>query len=139
MRRQRIPLTILALGFLFVTPLVWGCEETGMQNCSMSACPMTDEPVADDCHDSAAPVERNPSDCDAEPDIWISCCDAPADQNPARVDAASIWDLSTTPLALSAEILEIQPPPRPPDWISVAISTQRHELGRFTLLSSFLL
>jgi len=139
MRQRRIIVAILALGILFVSPFAWGCEGTGMQNCSMSDCPMTDEQPADDCHESAAMAEHDSSSCDAEPEMWIACCDAPIDQEPAKVDSASNWDHSTIPLIVLAETVEIQPPSRPPDLISEAISSQQHELGRFILLSSFLL
>lgn len=139
MRRQRTLVAILALGILFVSPLAWGCEGTGMQNCSMSSCPMTAEPEPDDCHESAAPAEHDSTGCDAESESWIAYCDAPVDQEPAKIDSASCWDHRTTPLVLSAEHLEIQPPSRPPDLISEVITSQQHELGRFTLLSSFLL
>jgi len=100
---------------------------------------MTDEQPADDCHESAAMAEHDSSSCDAEPEMWIACCDAPIDQEPAKVDSASNWDHSTIPLIVLAETVEIQPPSRPPDLISEAISSQQHELGRFILLSSFLL
>lgn len=139
MHQQRTAVAIIALGVLFVSPFAWGCEGTGMKNCSMSDCPMTEAPMADDCHDSSAPVEHDSSGCDAEPEVWIACCDAPVDQEPAKVDSASNWDHSTTPLIVLAERIEVQLPARPPDLISEAISSQQHELGRFTLLSSFLL
>jgi hypothetical protein len=100
---------------------------------------MTDEKPADDCHESAPMAEHGSSSCDAQPELWIACCDAPIDQEPVKVDAASNWDHNTTPLIVLMETVEIQPHSRPPDLISEAISSQQHELGRFTLLSSFLL
>jgi len=110
-----------------------------MQNCSMSGCPMTEESMAEDCHQSAAPAEHTSAACDANPQAWIACCKAPIDQEPAKVDSASNWDHSTTPLIVLVETIKIQHPSRQPDLISEAISSQQHELGRFTLLSSFLL
>lgn len=128
MWQRRTIVAILALGFLFVSPFAWGCEGTGMQNCSMSDCPMTDEQPVDDCHEPAPMTEHDPSSCDA-----------PIDQEPAKVDSAYNRDHSTIPLIVLTETVEIRPPSRPPDLISETISTQQHELGRFTLLSSFLL
>lgn len=137
-QRRAIALT-LALGVLLVSPIAWGCEGTGVQDCSMSDCPMTQQQEAEDCHQSAAPIEPDSFACDADPEIWIACCDAPIDQEPAKIDATSSSDHGATPLVILAERLEVQPPTRPPDLASEAISAQQHELGRFTLLSSFLL
>lgn len=139
MRWQRTIVAILAWGILFVSPFAWGCEGTGMQNCSMTDCPMTKAPEVDDCHPSADMAEHDYSGCNAEPGAWIACCDAPVDLEPAKVDSASNWDDSPTPLIVLAESVEIRPPLRPPPLISETISSQQHELGRFTLLSSFLL
>jgi len=139
MQRQRILAAIIALGTLLVTPIAWGCEGTDMKSCSMSDCPMMEEQPAEDCHESPASSEHDSSGCEAATEVWIACCDAPIDQEPVKVDSASNWDHSTTPLIVLAERIEVQLPSRPPDLISEAISAQQHELGRFTLLSSFLL
>ena len=100
---------------------------------------MMEEQPAEDCHESRAPSEHDSSGCEAASEAWIACCDAPVDQELAKVDSASNWDRSATLLIIVAEIVEIRPPSRPPDLIPEAISAQQHELGRFTLLSSFLL
>jgi hypothetical protein len=100
---------------------------------------MNDQSEADDCHDSEGLPDRDSSGCDAGSEVWISCCDAPVDQELAEVDFASPWDHSLTELVLQDEQVHVQPPSRPPDLISQAISTQQHEVGRFTLLSSFLI
>lgn len=139
MQQRRSLSAILALGFLLVSPMAWGCEGTSVQNCSMSDCPMTDQHEADGCHDSDSSSVHGSSSCDAGPEVWIACCDAPVDPEPAKVDSASARVHSTVPLIILAERIEVDPPPRPPDLISEAISSQQHELGRFTLLSSFLL
>lgn len=137
--RRRTLVAILALGILFVSPFAWGCEGTGMQNCSMSDCPMTDEQPVDDCHEPAPMAEHDSSGCDAHPEMGFAFCEAPIDQEPVNVDSASNWDHGTTPLIVLVETIEIQPHSRPPDRISEVISSQQHEVGRFTLLSSFLL
>ena len=140
MRRHRQTLAVIfALGILFVPPIAWGCEGSDMQNCSMSDCPMPIPQEVEGCHDSDASPDQVSSNCGATPEVWISCCDGRVDQEPAKVDSASYWDPSTTPLVILAEHIEIQPPSRPPDLVSEVIFSQQHELGRFTLLSSFLL
>jgi hypothetical protein len=139
MRQIRTIATIFALGLLLVSPVAWGCEATGMESCAMSDCPMTDQLEADACHESEALSDQALSGCDAMPEAWIACCDAPVDQDPARVDAAMSWYQTTTPLIILAERVEPRPPSGPPDFISETISSRQHELGRFTLLSSFLL
>lgn len=139
MTQRRKLVAMVALGVLLGSPFAWGCEGTGMQNCSMSDCPMTDQQPTDDCHETAGPSEHDSSGCDAQPELWIACCDAPVNQEPAKVESASNWDHSATALSFLAEPVEIRPPSRSLDLISDAISAQQHELGRFTLLSSFLL
>ncbi len=138
--RKRLTLSaILALGLLLVSPMTWGCEGTGMQDCSMSNCPMPDQQKSDSCHRADSSSDHDSSGCDASPVIWIACCGAPGDPEPAKLDSASFCDHDTTPLVVLAERVEFEPPLRPPDLISETISSQQHELGRFTLLSSFLL
>jgi len=139
MRQRRTLVAVLALGLILVSPFAWGCEGTGMQNCSMSDCPMTDPQPDDDCHQSAPMAEHETSSCDSQPEMWIALCDAPIDQEPVNVDSAPNLDHSATPLIGLAATVEIQPHSRPPDLITEAISSQQHELGRFTLFSSFLL
>ena len=139
MKPRRAIVAIFAFGILFVTPSAWGCEGTDMQNCSMSDCPMVQERPVEGCHESAAPSQPDSSGCDTESASWIACCDAPLDREPAKTGSASIWDQSATPLVVLAERVELQPPARPPDGRSEAVSAQWHELGRYTLLSSFLL
>lgn len=139
MRQQKTFATILALGLLVLSPVAWGCEATGMQNCSMSDCPMPDQQELDGCHESEDLTDQALSGCAAVPEAWIACCDAPVDQDPAKVDAATSWYETTTPLIILAERVEPRPPSGPPDLISEIISSRQHELGRFTLLSSFLL
>ena len=139
MRQQRTFATILALGLLLLPPVAWGCEATGMLNCSMSDCPMPDQLESDGCHESEPVSDHALSGCDATPEAWIACCDAPVDREPAKVASAASWSQATTPLIMLAERIEPRSPSGPPDFISEAISARQHELGRFTLLSSFLL
>jgi hypothetical protein len=100
---------------------------------------MPERTEVDGCKESETSSDHGPSSCDAGPEVWIACCDAPVDPEPAKVDSASSSDHGTSPLIILAERVEIEPPSRPPDLISEAISSQQHALGRFTLLSSFLL
>lgn len=139
MRQRQTLSTILALGILLVSPLAWACEGAGVQDCSMSNCPMPDQQGSVGCHESEASTDHSLSDCGADLEMWIACCEAPVDPEPAKLDAASSSTHGTTPLVVLAEQVEVDPPARPPDLIAEAISSQQHELGRFTFLSSFLL
>lgn len=139
MRQKRTFATILALGLLLLSPVAWGCEATGMQSCSMSDCPMTDQQESDACHESEPVSDHALSGCDATPEAWIACCDASADREPGKVESATSWSQATTPLVILTERIEPWSPSGPPDFISEAISARQHNLGRFTLLSSFLL
>lgn len=137
---QRQTLTaILAVGIFLTGPMAWGCEGTGMQNCSMSDCSTTTQREVDACHDSDGSSETGSSGCEAAPESWIACCDGPVDPEPAEANSWSSWDDSTSPLVHQDEKTSVQPPSRPPDFISVAVSTRLHSLGRFALLSSYLL
>lgn len=139
MRKRQTLSAILALGLLFVSPIAWGCEGTGMQDCSMSNCPMPDQQESAGCHEPDSSSDHGSSGCEPGPEVWIGCCQAPVEPEPAKLDSVSFGDHGTTPLVVLAERVEVEPPLRPPDLISEAISSQQHELGRFTLLSSFLL
>lgn len=99
---------------------------------------MNEERQTEDCHDSAAPGGQEPPGCDA-PEAWIACCDAPVNREPAKIDAPSLLDESTTPHEVLVGRIELQPPCAPPDLISETLFAQQHELGLFTLLSTFLL
>jgi hypothetical protein len=100
---------------------------------------MTEEREVDDCDESDEMAEHDSADCDSGPEAWIACFEAPADLEPVKIESASNWDDSPTPLIVLAESVEIRPPYRSPDLIPETISSQQHELGRFTLLSTFLL
>ena len=139
MRQQRTFATILALGLLLLPPVAWGCEATGMLNCSMSDCPMPDQQESDGCHEAEDLLDQGSSGCDAGPEIWTGYCDAPVEQDSARVDSEAYRDQTAAPLIMLAERIEPRSPSGPPDFISEAISARQHDLGRFTLLSSFLL
>lgn len=119
--------------------MAWGCEGPDMQDCSMSNCPMPDQQESEGCHEPDSSSDHGSSGCDAGPVMWIACCEAPVDPEPGKLDSVSCCDHDTTPLVVLAERVEVEPPLRPPDHIAEAISSQQHELGRFTLLSSFLL
>jgi len=138
MQRQRTLAAIVALGILIVSPIAWGCEGADMKSCSMSDCPMSDMQEVDGCHEPTASSTQS-FNCESGHQVLIACCDAPVDQEQAQVAAATFLKHGSTPLLLLPENVELHPPSRPPDSISQAISSQQHELGRFTLLSSFLL
>ena len=110
-----------------------------MQSCSMSNCPMSAPPEAEGCHGSEVPVESESSDCHAGPELGIACCAAPIDPEPAKVDSQVSSAQTEAPLVVLAKRIEPRPPSKPPDLIAETISSQQYELGRFTLLSSFLL
>lgn len=139
MRQRRTLVAIIALGGLLISPLAWGCEGTGGQNCRMSNCPMNEQQKAHGCPQSKTSPEHGSLGCAAGQEVGIACCDAPGDLEPATVDSESSRDRGTIPMVVLAEEVELQPPSRPPDLVSEAISSQQHGLGRFTLLSTFLL
>jgi hypothetical protein len=130
---------MIALGGLLISPMAWGCDGAGGQNCRMSNCPMNDQQSAHGCPQSETSPEHSSMGCAAGQEMGIACCDAPGDLEPATVDSESSRDRGTTQLVVLAEQAELQLPVRPPDLVSEAISSQQHELGRFTLLSTFLL
>lgn len=128
-KRQRL-VAIFALGILIAAPTVWGCEQGDTQSCSMSACPMMDAKDSSDCQEPREPAEHNAS---------VACCDTPRDQEPATIETLSGLDSRTTPIPHLAGHIETRPPARPPDTLFEVISSRQHELGRFTLFSSYLL
>ena len=139
MRQQRTFATILTLGLLLLTPVAWACEGRGMQNCSMSECPMAVQQESDDCHKSEDTSDHSSPSCTAAPEAWIAYCDTAGGPEQARIDSMRSRDHGTTRLIILAERMVPRSPSRPLDFISETVLSQQHELGRFTLHSSFLL
>ncbi len=95
-------------------------------------------PEMEGCHAPSSHTGHDSSGCSAEPDAGIECCSGPVDQEPARFETTTSLHEGSSPLVTLAERVEVRAPSRPPASISEAVSSQRHELGRFTLHSSFL-
>lgn len=111
-----------------------------MDNCSMSDCPMDSQKQDIGCHDSTGSREDHGwSSTAAGPQTLIACCDVPVDQEPVQIDAGIAQNHGTTPLMVLAERVDLRPPCKPPDSISQTVSSRQYEMGRCTLLSSFLL
>ena len=139
MQPKQIIGAMLALGLLFGSPLAWGCEWASMQDCEMSSCPMTEQEPVDSCHGEGLPSSQMLSDCDSEPELAIDCCEAPIEQEPAKIGSQSTWSDGGSPLVVLADAVRQPPPLMPTNLAADAVSAQQHDLGRFTLLSSFLL
>ena len=135
---QKLTAIVVACSFLF-TPLAWGCEASGMEDCALSDCAMTVETVTGDCHEMTGSTSAGSKVCDVEPAASIACCDSPADPEPAKFETFSLGNASDSPLAVLDEPLLDRLAAAPPDGIADRIGSRQHALGRFTLLSAYLL
>ena len=135
MRHPLNMIVLFALALLLVSPCAWGCDSSGMKGCDMSERPMSEEQGSSHCEQD----DDEPMDCGGQKTVSVDCCDAPADRSVAEIAPSSVsvsrLDL---PTAGTTGIQSEAPPPLPVDATCV-IRTQQHELGRFTMLSSYLL
>lgn len=137
-RQRKNLLMLLAFVSLLVSPVFGGCEASGAQECGMSACPMEAPSTSSACHDGASIVDSAFESCDDKP-MSIACGAGPADLAPARIDAPSTAAPASVTLLLLTEIPSGAEPGQPPDESFFAVNSRLHQVGRFTLLSSFLL
>ena len=139
MRHLSNIVVLVALAVLLVSPVAWGCDGTGMQECDMPDmppdCPMSQEHGSSHCGQD----DEEPAGCDGQTAISVDCCEVTADRAPAE-DSPRSFSVSRQDLEANvmAGVQSKAPPPLPADATFV-IRTQQHELGRFTMLSSFLL
>ena len=139
MSKLRKNTAVVVLGFLCLSPFAWSCEGNETQSCSMSDCPMPGETLVSDCHQSDERADSESAVTDDGHRAWIACCESPIDNAPADFDSSLCWhDHSSFRTHLAGQI-ETQPPAWAQDSVAQSISSQQHKLGRFTLLSSFLL
>ena len=125
----------MALALLLATPLAWGCDSSAMAGCDMGDCPISDG------HGSSSWDQNGdgPSGCDGQVAVSLDCCDEPADRPLAEeTTAQSSGQRLELPTAEIAQLRSEPPPPLPVDAACV-ICSQEHSLGRFTILSTYLL
>lgn len=130
---------ILAFATLLASPIAGGCEAAQVWMCGTSGCPMEAPSVAMACHGGSDIIESTLSGCESERAMSIDCCGSPVDADPATIDLSSSAGQEFMPLALSREALSAADSGRPPDDGLLVVATRLHQVGRFTLLSSFLL
>ena len=133
-RRTIYVLTGLLL--LLSSPVAWGCDSANSGACQMSACPMASTGASmPGCHDAA---NESPDRGSLAP-AANACCSAPLDREP--IDSAPTAQFDPSSSLLLDEVTSIDPQPWLAPLVSsdATIASQRHELGRYTLLSSYLL
>lgn len=117
--------------------MAWGCDSVDTGVCQMSACPMSGAGSSmPGCHEDAGASPDRGSLTPAA----SACCQAPVDREP--IDAAPVGQLDLFTSLLLAEVVQstVEIPLEPPLVSSdTTIASQGHELGRYTLLSSFLI
>lgn len=88
-----------------------------------------------DCHEAAG----GSGDRGTLASATGSCCTAPLDREPIDSAPAAQVELSSSLLLDQVEALDPKPRQEPLASSDATIASQRHELGRYTLLSSFLI
>lgn len=140
-----VHIAVLALLALFVvSPIAWACEVSGVAECTMEACPMADPGPEPHCPLGDAPMdgmaEKAPATGGHIPPGGpaVNCCDstsAPdADATPSQALSVQLRQAST-----AAGTVLVERPPKLPMEAARIHQSQQHEVGRFTILSSFLL
>ena len=139
---QRFPflVSVLLLGVLLLPPVLWGCEEAETSDCSMQECPFAGPRVANGCHE-AAESSQDPSMTDGRPvpGTQFGCCVTSMDPDTGKATSGTVRELNPTSLTVSIESVAPRQPRLPSDLMAQTVAAQVHDLGRFTLLSSFLL
>lgn len=136
----RIASLSVALLGLLISPMAWGCDGIDMQSCAASGCPMMSAGhQTTKCHEGVPEVEVSQRSCHATPEARVACCETQVDTERLMIGSIASSSFGPTPQSLLSGQVAIGPVPRPPDLAWMALGTRRHELGRFTLLSTFLL
>jgi hypothetical protein len=76
---------------------------------------------------------------DVRVNAWLGCCDTTVGQEPVEAIVGSQPDLRGAPLMVEFGVLELHAPTPPSIAAARVLQSQLHSLGRFTLLSSYLL
>ena len=130
----------IALASLFLTPVAWGCERGDMEGCSMSACPlMSASQRMPDCHGPSPALSSAHQGCDLAAVAQVDCCAGRVSPEPTTLSSSAPTNPEPSPLVPRTEGLAVEAPPRPPERAWMALETRTHDLGRFTLLSAYLL
>ncbi len=106
----------------------------------MQECPFSGSQIAGGCHE-AAESSQDPSVTDGRsvPGAQFGCCVAPMDPDTGKATSGTVRELISTSLTASIESIVPRRPRPPSDLMVRTVASQVHDLGRFTLLSSFLL
>ena len=133
---RRTIYVLMGVLLLLSSPVAWGCDSTDSGVCQMSACPMTGAGTSmPDCHEAGDESRDRGSLAPAA----SACCSAPLEREP--IESAPTAQLNHSSSLLLDEVESIDPQPWLEPLVSsdATIASQRHELGRYTLLSSFLI
>jgi hypothetical protein len=133
---RRTLAALIGVLLLLASPMAWGCDSVDTGVCQMSACPMSGAGSSmPGCHEGAGTSQDRGSLTPAAG----ACCQAPIDREP--IDSAPAGQLDLSSSLLLAEVVQSRVEERLEPLVSsdATIASQGHELGRYTLLSSFLI
>ena len=135
MTSRRIIFALAGVLLLLASPAAWGCESSDMASCQMSACPMSAAgSQMPSCHQATgdSPVRGSMGPAAG------ACCQAPLDREP--IDSTPVSLLNPTSALAPAGAVAEAAQERPGTQAGAdTVASQRHGLGRYTLLSSFLI
>jgi len=136
MTSRKLLCALIGALLLLASPMAWGCDSRDMTSCQMAPCTMS---VAGssmpDCHETAGASQNRGSLAPAS----SACCQAPLDREPIDSAPTSQIDLSSTPFLAEVDMVAVQEELETPSDSDTTVASQRHELGRYTLLSSYLI
>ena len=121
---------------LLTSPVAWGCDTTDMAACQMSACPMSGAgSTIPGCHEPASDSQ----DRGALAPARTACCDAPLEREPVDSTVSLQLERPSSQLVTEGPVSASREPLDPPASCEATIASQKHRLGHYTLLSSFLI
>ncbi len=135
MRNTTYILALLLLGVVLVSPTAWGCESSQMSECSLANCPMNAEQVSPNCQQ----MNGHSAGCGSREAISDACCGEPRGEPLAEQAVGQSSNSRVAPPIAAFGEIGLEPPPLLPADATKVICTKQHEVGRFTILSSYLL
>jgi hypothetical protein len=133
---RRTLVALIGAFLVLASPMAWGCDSMEAGVCQMSACPMSAAGGSmPGCHE----VDGASQDCGSVAPVPSACCQAPLDRRPIDSAPTGQLDLLSGLFLAEVELSTVQERLEPLADSEATIASQRYELGRYTLLSSFLI
>lgn len=122
MRPTSRPIVLIAALLLLAAPAAWACGEVLS---AMACCPLMDAMPSGNCH--------------GQGDLAMDCCATDSSSDPMAAPPADGARPSPAPVGLVSSAILPARAAAQPRIAAPELSSRIHDLGRYTLFSSFLL